>query len=93
MKANVFSAPLKLSPLNRPSLKELVTDFVSNLEAYVGWIWQGFQCKKITEKTKEERIESFWRGVSVICSFAFFVGFVVKQNLIRIEIVDEEIND
>jgi hypothetical protein len=88
MKVLVCAEPLVPSPFMRPSLKQVVKDVMDHPEQVVNWIMSGFQEKIITESTKEERVERFWRGVTILAGIAFFLGFVVKNGIIQIQIED-----
>jgi metaxin len=84
MKPLAHRVELERSPLQRPSLSELFKDFLSHPETYVNWMFEGFQDKVVTERTKEERVEKFWRGLSVCAALTFFVGFAIQNKAIVI---------
>jgi hypothetical protein len=90
MKDLVYKEPLVRSPHVRPSVKQVVHDFLQNPDQYIGWMMEGFQTKIVTERTKEERVERFWRGLTVVGAVAFFLGFVVKQGIVQIQ--DEDVD-
>eukprot|EP00842_Homolaphlyctis_polyrhiza_P006129 jgi/Hompol1/6517/HPOL_005005-RA len=91
LKPIIFDAPLVPSPSTRPSLATMIYDLAANPHKFVGFIMQGFQPKlesQVDRRTKEERVEDFWKHISVGAAVVFFVGFVVANGIIVIESAD-----
>lgn len=86
----VFEVPLIRSPNERPSLKDFIVDFFKQPDQYFSWIWDGMQPKMVSDKAKEERVEKFWRGMTVIGAIVFFTTFVVKHKIIQVTVPIEE---
>ncbi|KAI8926255.1 hypothetical protein BC831DRAFT_511793 [Entophlyctis helioformis] len=83
-------------PLTRPSMRSMVSDFVKDPEPYLRFVWEGFQTKMVPvteKKTKEQRVQAFWKGVSVVAAVGFFVGFVASNGLVQISIEDDNAGD
>nr|KAJ3419356.1 cytosolic factor, phosphatidylinositol/phosphatidylcholine transfer protein [Polyrhizophydium stewartii] len=87
LKNQIFAAPLVKSPLSRPSLRAILADFAKDPEPYLRFVWEGFQTKMVpvTEKqTKEQRVQAFWKGVSIAAGIAFFAGYVVVNGIVEV---------
>ena len=48
----------------------------------ISWLMgkDGISNQKSTERTKEERVERFWRGLSIVGGVAFFVGYIIQRK-------------
>jgi hypothetical protein len=82
---HAFQVPLVPSPFQF-SLKQALHDLSG--EKIVEFIMNGFQQKIVTERTKEERVERFWRGVTIVAGLSFFLGFVFKNGIVQIQTED-----
>ncbi|KAI8895392.1 hypothetical protein BC833DRAFT_601453 [Globomyces pollinis-pini] len=85
MRQHTFTTPLIRSPNERPTLRYLIGDFMTDPQSYLAWAWEGFQTQIVTDKTKEERVERFWKGATVVGAMVFFTAFIVKNRIVEVE--------
>ncbi|EGF81828.1 hypothetical protein BATDEDRAFT_23480 [Batrachochytrium dendrobatidis JAM81] len=92
-KQEVFATPLTPSLLVRPSLTNMIFNFVRDPEPYFCFYWNGFQNKMVShdsKKLKEQRVQAFWKGASIVAAVGFFVGFVFANGIVQVSFQDSD---
>ncbi|KAH6584545.1 hypothetical protein BASA60_000946 [Batrachochytrium salamandrivorans] len=93
LKEKIFPDPLILSPSTHPSIGAVVSDFYNNPGSYLRLVWEGVQTRmvpKTRKQTKEQRVQAFWKGVSITGAVVFFLGFVFVNGIVEIDTASYE---
>ena len=79
MKQLAFKKSLNISPYQKPNL----LDFFGNPSIAFSWLFSNIPSKtEVTERDKEERVEKFWRGLSILGGISFFAGYLINRHRI-----------
>ncbi|KAI8914176.1 hypothetical protein EDD86DRAFT_198657 [Gorgonomyces haynaldii] len=85
IKSTYFAQPLVPSPTARPSFSHLLQDLTTNPLPYLEFVLNGFQTKlvpKSQQLTKEQRVERFYKWLSVIGGVGFFCSYVIGNRIL-----------
>jgi metaxin len=92
IKQAYFSVPPTPSPTDRNSIRNSVYDFISAPWTTVERWWTG-SAKNPINKSREQRVEDFWRILSIAGGLGFFIGYVAYNGIVRVVHEEEEEED
>ncbi|KAJ3083118.1 Metaxin-3 [Quaeritorhiza haematococci] len=98
IRTHLFSEPPRKSPMVQPSWRENIANFWKSPSTQLNAFWSNIAQRFSTtrdetppsEIVKKQRLERFYTILSVVGGLAFFVGYIVHNEIIQIRIEDED---
>ena len=76
MQELAFKIPINYSPYQKPNLLE----FLGRPDTALSWMLGISNTDKLSERSKEDRVEGFWRGLSILGGIGFFAGYLIQRT-------------